>query len=117
LHSPRKGSSKEGAQLTNGEHIRDEELELYALGGLPDEEAAAFKSHLAGCGECAMKLAQSRGSAALLSFTAKQEQPAGTIKAALMARVRANRDREEHYAWPLRTTEPAAEKTGRQRDA
>jgi anti-sigma-K factor RskA len=98
--------------LTNGEHIRDEELELYALGGLPDEEAAALKSHLAGCGECAMKLAQSRGSAALLSFAAEQEQPAGTIKAELMARVRANRERDEQYAWPLQTKEPAAEKPG-----
>lgn len=85
-------------------------LELYALGGLPDDEAAALKSHLAGCGECAMKLAQSRGSAALLSFAAKQEQPAGTIKAELLARVRANREREEHYAWRLQTSEPVAEK-------
>ena len=87
--------------MTNSEHIQNEELELYALGGLAEEEAAAIKSHLASCGECAMKLAQSRGSAALLSFAAKQEQPAGTIKAELMARIRANREREEHYAWPL----------------
>jgi len=87
--------------LTNSEHIRDEELELYALGGLPEEEAAALKSHLASCGECAMKLAESRGNAALLSFAAKQEHPAGTIKAELMERIRANREREEHYAWPL----------------
>lgn len=98
--------------MTNGEHIRDEELELYALGGLPDEEAATLKSHVAGCSECAMKLAQSRGSAALLSLAAKQEQPAGTIKAELMARVRANREREEQYAWPLQTKESGADQPG-----
>jgi len=87
--------------LTNSEHIQDEELELNALGGLTEEEAAGLASHLASCGECAIKLAQSRGSAALLSFAAKQEQPAGTIKSELVARLRANREREEHYAWPL----------------
>ena len=93
--------------MTDDSHIRDEALELYALGGLPDDEAAALKSHVSSCGECAMKLAQSRGSAALLSFAAKQEQPAGTIKAELMARIRANRENEEDYAWPV----PAKDRT------
>ena len=87
--------------MTNSDHIRDEELELYALGGMPEGEAQALKAHVAGCGECAMKLAQSRGSTALLSFAAKQEHPAGTIKAELMARIRANQDREQDYVWPV----------------
>lgn len=87
--------------MSYSEHIRDEELELYSLGGMAAEEAAALKSHVAGCGECAMKLAQARGSAALLSFAAKQEHPAGTIKSELMARIRANHEREVDYAWPL----------------
>lgn len=97
--------------MTDGEHIREEAMELYALGGLPEGEVEALKTHLAGCGECAMKLAQSRGSTAMLAFTAKQERPAGTIKAELMARVRANRERDEHYAWPLPTKEPVVEST------
>jgi anti-sigma-K factor RskA len=98
--------------VTNSDHIREEELELYALGGLPEPEAAALKSHLATCGECAMKLAQSRGSAALLSFATRQEDPAGTIKAELLARLRANREHEEHYAWPLPAKQPAKTTTG-----
>lgn len=96
-----------GVAVTDSNHIRDEALELYALGGLPDDEAAALKSHLAACGECAMKLARSCGTAALLSFAAKQEKPAGTIKAELMARIRANRENEEDYAWPV----PAKDRT------
>jgi anti-sigma-K factor RskA len=95
--------------LSNGEHIRLEELELFALGALPGNEAAALQAHVAGCGECAMKLAQAHGSAALLAFAAKQERPAGTVKAELMARIRANREAEERFAWPVKTKDAQAE--------
>jgi len=88
--------------LTNGEHIREEELELLAAGALTDDEAAALQAHASGCEECALKLAQSRGDVALLTFATKQERPAGTVKAEFMARIRASREREEHFAWPLR---------------
>lgn len=87
--------------MSDEEHFRLEELELYALGALPEEEGAAIKAHVASCGECAMRLAQAHGSAALLGFAAKQERPAGTIKAELMARVHASREKEVAYAWPL----------------
>jgi anti-sigma-K factor RskA len=86
--------------LSNGEHIRLEELELFALGALPEDEAGALQAHVSGCGECAMKLAQARGSAAVLAFAVKQERSAGTVKAELMARIRANREAEERFAWP-----------------
>lgn len=88
--------------MSNGEHIRLEELELLALGALPEDEAAAVQAHVSGCGECALKLAQERGSAAVLAFAAKQEKPAGTIKAELMARIRANRESEERFALPTK---------------
>jgi len=81
-----------------------EELELFALGALPEDEAEALHAHVSGCGECAIKLAQTRGNAAMLAFAAKQDQPAGTVKAELMARIRANRDAEERYAWPSNIT-------------
>lgn len=82
-----------------------EELELYALGALPEEEGAALKEHVAGCGECAMKLAEAHGVAALLGFAAKQERAAGTIKAELMARIHASREKEVAYTWPLQNVE------------
>lgn len=88
--------------MTNGEHIREEQLELLAAGALADDEAAALQAHASGCEDCALKLSQSRGNAALLAFATKQERPVGTVKAELMARIRASREREEHFAWPLR---------------
>jgi anti-sigma-K factor RskA len=95
--------------LSNGEHIRLEELELFALGALPEEEAAVVRAHVAGCEECAAKLAQAHGSAAMLAFAVKQERPAGTIKAELMARIRLNREEQDRLALPSRTQAPGSE--------
>lgn len=86
--------------MSNAEHIRWEELELLAVGALPAEEAATIEGHVSGCEECTLKLAEARGNAALLSFAVKQERPAGTVKAELMARIRANRKAQERNAWP-----------------
>jgi anti-sigma-K factor RskA len=88
--------------LSNGEHIRLEELELYALGALPENEAAALEAHVAGCAECAADLARARAAAALLAFSVNQERPAGTVKAELMGRVRANLEAENRPAWPAK---------------
>lgn len=109
--------------MSNGEHIRLGDLELYALGALPPGEAEPLQVHVGGCAHCAMKLAEARGSAAVLAFVVPQERPAGTIKAELMARIRANRETEERYAWPLnakpmepRTRAPKKDKAGRTSD-
>jgi len=88
--------------LSNGEHIRLEELELFALGAMPEDEAATVQAHVSGCDDCAARLAEAHGHASLLVFTVKQERPAGTIKAELLARVRANRQSEEMNEWPSR---------------
>jgi hypothetical protein len=74
--------------LTNGAHIREEDLELYALGALPENEAAAITAHAAGCAECTMRLAEVRGRVALLALSVTQEQPAAAAKEKLMARIR-----------------------------
>jgi anti-sigma-K factor RskA len=95
--------------MSNEEHIRLEELELFALGGLPEEEAAAMRAHVAACGECAMRLAQAHGNASSSSFSAKQKPPAGAIKTELTARIRANRETEARFGWPFRTKRPGME--------
>lgn len=87
--------------MNRAEHIRLEDLELLALGALPEEEEATLQQHLSECDECPERLAEARGHVSLLAFTAKQERPAGTVKAELMARVRVSWEAEQHYAWPM----------------
>jgi anti-sigma-K factor RskA len=104
--------------LNRAEHILPEELELLALGALPEAEEAALQEHLSGCATCQAKLAEARGHVSLLAFTAKQDRPAGTVKAELMARIRVSREAEEHFAWPARTEmQPDPGSVGRQRSS
>jgi anti-sigma-K factor RskA len=77
--------------LTNGSHIRIEDLELLALGALPQDEAAAVLAHVSGCDECARALAEARGRVALLAFSVEQEAPPAGAKQRLMARIAADR--------------------------
>ena len=87
--------------MTNGEHIREEELQLLALGALPEEEAAAALQHAADCAKCGALLAEERGRAALLVVCGDaRRRPAATVKAELLARIRAEREAEETYRWP-----------------
>ncbi|HXX17695.1 MAG TPA: anti-sigma factor [Candidatus Eremiobacteraceae bacterium] len=97
--------------MRNAEHIPLDELELLALGALPEEEEEPVQEHVAECQECARKLAVARGHVSLLAFAVKQEHPAGTVKAELMARIRVSRETEEQYAWPAKTQEPPAAKS------
>jgi anti-sigma-K factor RskA len=77
--------------LSNEAHIPQEELELFALGALPDAEAAEVGSHASGCAACTKGLAEARGHVALLAFSAEQETPSPAVKAKLMSRVAAER--------------------------
>jgi anti-sigma-K factor RskA len=77
--------------LNDSSHIREENLELYALGALPEAEAAAVKAHVAGCRECAAKLAEALGNVAVLALAAEQEKPAAAVKQKLFARIAAER--------------------------
>ncbi len=86
--------------MTNGAHIREEELQLMALGALPEEETAVVLKHAAECAKCGALLTEERGRAALLAFAATPERPAATVKAELLARIRAEREAEETYRWP-----------------
>jgi anti-sigma-K factor RskA len=92
--------------VSSAEHIQPEELELRALGALPEDQAESIQGHVEECEECAGKLADARGHACLLAFAVKQDRPAGTVKAELMARIRVSRETEEYYAWPAKTEEP-----------
>jgi anti-sigma-K factor RskA len=77
--------------LTNG-HIREEELELYALGSLPEEEAAVVKAHASECTECASKLSEALGRSVLLALAVPQQTPPPTAKEKLFARIATERE-------------------------
>jgi anti-sigma-K factor RskA len=77
--------------LNDSSHIREENLELYALGALPEAEAAAVKAHVAGCRECGGKLAAALGNVAMVALAAEQEKPAAAVKEKLFARIAAER--------------------------
>jgi anti-sigma-K factor RskA len=77
--------------LTNG-HVRDEDLELYALGSLPEEEGAAVKAHASACAQCASKLSEALGRSALLGLSVPQQTPPPAAKEKLFARIAAARE-------------------------
>ncbi len=76
--------------MTNAPHIREEDLQLFALGALPESEAASLRLHLASCDLCSAKLAESRGHASLLAFNADQHLPSAAAKQRLLARIAAD---------------------------
>jgi anti-sigma-K factor RskA len=68
----------------------ESDFDLYALGALEGAELREFEDHVAGCGDCAPKLAQARGRLAMLALVAPQVAPSAAAKSRLMARVDAN---------------------------
>lgn len=83
--------------MSNLNHISDEDLELHALGALPEAEAATVRAHAAGCARCERQLAEARGLVAALAFAVPQELPSSAAKEALFLRIAA-----DHTAQPQR---------------
>lgn len=77
--------------MSNGPHIREEDLELYALGDLSDQQAAEAREHISVCDVCTRQLAECRGRVALLAFGVEQEKPSAAAKEKLFARIAAQR--------------------------
>jgi anti-sigma-K factor RskA len=73
----------------NAHPTREEDFDLYALGALEGEELREIQSHIAGCSQCATRLAEAKARVALFSLAAPQVQPSPSAKAGLMARVHA----------------------------
>lgn len=94
--------------MIRGEHAGFDDFTLLAFGTLAESEDVARQEHLATCSECATKLARVRGTLSLLGLATRQDRPAGTVKAELMARVRVSREAQEHYGWPLKEEQPAS---------
>lgn len=64
--------------MTDLQHISQEDLALYALQTLSQDESAALRGHLSNCEECRAELARLRGDLAMLALSADQHPlPAG----------------------------------------
>lgn len=64
--------------MTNGQHISEEDLALYAMQALPAQESGEAEAHLASCAECRLHLAEAFGDLALVGLAVDQEPlPAG----------------------------------------
>ena len=64
--------------MTEGQHISEEDLALYAMSALSPAEAAGVQGHLSACAACGELLAELNGDLALLALSVdQQELPAG----------------------------------------
>ena len=59
--------------MTNGQHISEEDLALYAMQALPAQESAAAEAHLASCADCRTHLAEAFGDLALVALSVEQQ--------------------------------------------
>jgi anti-sigma-K factor RskA len=69
-------------------HANPEDLDLYALGALDGEDKQALEAHLRDCQYCQQQLAAARQRTALMGLAAPPAAPRPQVKAALMDRVR-----------------------------
>lgn len=72
----------------NAQHIREEDLDLLALGVLAPDEAQPLRSHLDVCAECASRFAQTRGRVALFALAAPPQNPPVDTRERLLDRIR-----------------------------
>lgn len=87
--------------------IREEDLELLALGVLGGEECQSLRAHLGSCAECARQFAEARGRVALFALAAPPEDPSSTARERLLERIHAAPF--ERSFTPLRVARSAAQ--------
>jgi Anti-sigma-K factor rskA, C-terminal/Putative zinc-finger len=97
--------------MTDGKHIAQEDLALYAMQALSEAEQAAAREHVAQCSVCRGELAQLQGDLALVALsTERHELPAGAGER-LMARVAAEPqnagDRKSDKSVSIESAKPA----------
>jgi anti-sigma factor RsiW len=83
------------------EHVREEQLALYARGDLPSWESKAVTTHLQGCSQCQKALTEFYE---IQNFVTRSLQDPGTselskVRIALAASLRPQQDGGRHWAW------------------
>ena len=90
-----------------GPHANPEDLDLYALGALDGEDKRTLEAHLRDCPYCRQQLAAARQRTAMMGLAAPAAAPRPQVKAALMDKVRTEKQ------VPISQTAPP--KTGKKR--
>jgi Putative zinc-finger len=86
--------------LTIEHPIREEDLELYALGVLTDDERQSMRTHVASCEGCRQRLAVAQGRIAVVAFAAPKKLPPRNVKQRLLERIRADRVPQPGFIQP-----------------
>jgi anti-sigma-K factor RskA len=84
-------------------HANPEDLDLYALGALDGEDKQALDAHLRDCAYCQQQLAAARQRTALMGLAAPPATPRPQVKAALMDKVRAEKQLTSAQIVPAKT--------------
>lgn len=69
--------------------IREEDLELLALGVIDGEECKNLRAHITSCAECAMNFAVAQGRVALFALAAPSQSPSPMARERLLKKLRA----------------------------
>lgn len=73
--------------MTNAQHISPDDLALYALSSLSQDESAALRDHLSECDQCRTELAGIRGDLALLALSVDQHPLPGGARERFTRRI------------------------------
>jgi anti-sigma-K factor RskA len=84
-------------------HANPEDLDLYALGALDGEDKQTLDAHLRACTACQQQLAAARQRTAVIGLSAPPATPRSQVKAALMDKVRAEKQSPGAQIVPPRT--------------
>lgn len=76
--------------MTDGRHIPQDELALYAMQALTPAEAAEIGAHVRACAECREELARAQGDLALVAMSVEQVAAPQGARARFLSRVAAD---------------------------
>jgi len=84
--------------MNGARHISEEELALYAMQTLSNEESAAVRLHVSDCAQCREQLAEITGDLALVAMSAEQHAVPEGARQRFVDRITAAQARPEQPA-------------------
>lgn len=100
--------------MTDGHHISQEDLTLYAMHALPAEQAAEIRLHVETCPACRAELEESAGDLALVALGVEQQPAPEGARERFLARMAAESATAEPVSAGMRSPEWAAQRLERQ---